>query len=125
VLSHVSIGVKNLARAGTFYDAVFQPLGYVRIWTSHLGIGYGKPGENDRLALFDESDSPGPLAAGPGFHLALTAPARPSVEAAYAAALAHGARGQHPPKEWPQYRPTYFAAFFWDPDGHRIEIVHQ
>ena len=64
MLSHVSIGVKNLARAGMFYDAVFQALGYVRIWTSPLGIGYGKPGGNDRLALFDESDSSGRLAAG-------------------------------------------------------------
>jgi catechol 2,3-dioxygenase-like lactoylglutathione lyase family enzyme len=125
MLSHVSVGVKSLSRSTGFYDAVFGPLGFVRTWSSKIGAGYGPAGKNDQFAIFDESEATGPLAAGSGFHLAFAAPDRGAVEAAYLAALGHGARGQHSPQEWPQYSPSYFAAFFWDPDGHRIEIVHQ
>jgi hypothetical protein len=29
----------------------------------------------------------------------------------------------HAPREWPQYRSDYYATFFLDPDGFRIEVA--
>jgi hypothetical protein len=29
----------------------------------------------------------------------------------------------HEPRLWPEYHPTYFAAFVRDPDGNNVEAV--
>ena len=29
----------------------------------------------------------------------------------------------HPPRLWPQYHPDYYATFFLDPDGFRLEVA--
>jgi catechol 2,3-dioxygenase-like lactoylglutathione lyase family enzyme len=123
VLGHLSFGVADLAKAAAFYDGVLATLGYVRVWSGSDAVGYGEAGGNDKLALFAR---PG-LAAPPGvsFHLAFDAPDRASVDAFHAAALRMGGRDQGAPGERPHYGPTYYAAFVTDPDGHKLEAVHQ
>lgn len=123
MLSHLSFGVADLARAGAFYDAVLKPLGYVRVWNNQDGIGYGAAGGNDRLALFPQSAPAMP--PGPGFHLALVAPTREAVDAFHAAALRLGGLDDGAPGPRPGYSPSYYAAFVIDPDGYKLEAVHQ
>ncbi len=123
MLSHLSFGVNDLERAGTFYDAVLAPLGIVRVWQNPRGVGYGPPGGNDRLALFARAGKVQP--PGEGFHLAFAAPAREAVDAFHAAALAHGGTDLGAPGPRPHYGPTYYAAFVADRDGHKLEAVHQ
>jgi catechol 2,3-dioxygenase-like lactoylglutathione lyase family enzyme len=123
LLGHLSFGVGDLDRAARFYDAALAPLGYVRVWSSAKGVGYGSPGGGDKLALFAR---PGEARApGPGFHLAIDAPARSAVDAFYAAALAHGGVDAGAPGPRAHYSPTYYAAFVIDPDGYKLEAVHQ
>lgn len=124
MLSHLSLGVRDLAHSGAFYDAVLAALGYARVWGSPTGIGYGVAGGNDKLALFPRPGEDG-LAAGGGFHLAFTAPSPAAVDAFHAAALAHGGLCTGPPGPRPHYGPSYYAAFVRDPDGHKLEAVHQ
>ena len=123
LLSHLSLGVGDLERSCTFYDAVLAPLGGERSWSGPTGTGYGPPGQPDQLALFPQ-ESRASLSAGPGSHLALRAPDRAAVDAFHAAALAHGGRSEGPPGPRPQYGPHYYAAFVRDPDGHKLEAVH-
>ena len=121
MLHHLSLAVSDLTRASVFYDAVLAPLGYVRAWTATDAIGYGPPGENDRFAIKAQL---GPVAApGPGTHLAFAAPSHEAVARFYAAALAHGGRDNGAPALCPEYGPDYYAAFVFDPDGHRLEAV--
>ena len=94
MLHHVSIGVADLARSASFYDAALAPLGYVRVWTDDTGIGYGKPGGGDKLAIKLRKGAQPP---GDGFHLAFAAPSREAVAAFHAAALAHGGRDNGAP----------------------------
>ncbi|MES2894599.1 MAG: VOC family protein [Pseudomonadota bacterium] len=122
MLGHVSFGVKDLARAGVFYDAVLRPLGWIRLWDDPRGLGYGRPGEGEKLNLFPHADAHPP---GPGFHLAFDAPDQASVDAFHAAALAAGGTDRGAPGLRRAYSPTYYAAFVMDPDGHRLEAVHQ
>ena len=123
VLSHLSFGVADLAKAAAFYDGVLAALGYVRVWSNEDGVGYGVPGGNDKLALFVQAGSVTP--PGPGFHLAFEAPSRAAVDAFHAAALRLGGRDQGAPGARPHYSPSYYAAFVIDPDGHKLEAVHQ
>jgi catechol 2,3-dioxygenase-like lactoylglutathione lyase family enzyme len=122
-LGHLSFGVSDLERSMAFYDAALAPLGAVRVWRDGRGAGYGPPGGSDRLALKLQEQPVVP--PGPGFHLAFDAPSRDAVDAFHAAALAHGGHDEGAPGLRPHYGPAYYAAFVRDPDGHKLEAVHQ
>lgn len=122
MLSHVSLGTRDLARAATFYDATLAALGYVRLWTGDDGLGYGNAGGSEKLNIFERA---GALPPGEGFHLAFEARDRVAVDRFHAAALAHGGKDAGAPGLRPHYGAQYYAAFVTDPDGHRLEAVHQ
>ncbi|MCP4871111.1 MAG: VOC family protein [Proteobacteria bacterium] len=121
MLSHLSLGVADLARSQAFYDAALAPLGYERLWAYPDALGYGHPGGNDKLALFVHPDADVPLAAGPGFHLCFEAPDSDAVDGFHAAAMASGGSDEGAPGLRPHYGATYYAAFVRDPDGHKLE----
>lgn len=122
MLDHISLGVSDLDRAAVFYDAIVAPLGYIRLFTTPRGIGYGLPGEKDEqfaiLAAGAEARPPGR-----GCHFAFRAPSEAAVHAFFAAALAGGAEDEGPPGLRPAYGPGYYAAFVRDGDGYRLEAV--
>jgi len=128
MLHHLSFGVADLARSGAFYDAVLFPLGYVRVLTHEPGagykeaaIGYGLPGAEDGFGIrWRPQGNPVP---GDGFHVAFRARSREAVTAFYRAALENGGRDNGGMGLHPEHGPDYFAAFVFDPDGHRIEAV--
>lgn len=122
MLSHVSLVVGNIERAAGFYDAVLGALGYVRLWTGANGVGYGAPGGGEKLNLFAEAGARPP---GPGFHLAFAAPDQEAVRRFHDAALAKGGVDIGEPGLRPRYSATYYAAFVFDLDGHKLEAVHR
>ena len=121
MLSHVSLGVADLDRSQAFYDAALATLGFVRVWRFPDAIGYGRPGGDDELALFLKEGAEVPLAAGPGFHLAFSAPSQDAVRGFHAAAVTNGGTDEGGPGLRPHYGATYYAAFVRDPDGHKLE----
>ena len=44
MIDHVSIGVRDIARAKRFYDAALKPLGYSCMAESPGSLGYGASG---------------------------------------------------------------------------------
>jgi hypothetical protein len=44
------------------------------------------------------------------------------VRVAHEGAVREGAEIVHPPTSFPRYHPDYFATFFLDPDGFRVEV---
>jgi catechol 2,3-dioxygenase-like lactoylglutathione lyase family enzyme len=121
MLHHVSLPVADLARSSALYDAALAPMGYRRVVDAPGFAGYGIEDGKDKLALKHASPS---AAAGPKFHLALSAPSREAVASFHTAALKHGATDDGPPGPRLHYGPNYYAEFIIDPDGHRIEAVH-
>jgi glyoxylase I family protein len=129
-LGHVDLVCRDLDRSLAFYAAVFGPLGlqppflvegergeqihYLRF----PAVGSGSIGLRQALA-----DQEFELYAPGLHHLALTVESREDVDAAHAAAAAAGFEILHPPKLWPSYHPEYYATFFLDPDGFRIEVA--
>jgi catechol 2,3-dioxygenase-like lactoylglutathione lyase family enzyme len=122
MLGHLSFGVSDLTRATAFYDAVMGALGFRRVWISPNGVGYGLEEGKDKLALFPRADATPP---GVGFHLAFDADDRAGVDRFHAAALLAGGTSVGPPGLRPHYGASYYAAFVIDPDGHKLEAVHQ
>lgn len=118
MINHVSIGVRDIAKSRTFYDAVLKPLGYTCISSGDGSLGYGK----DVVALWiSASDSPVPSDPKSGLHFCFDAPIRKSVGAFHKAALGAGGGDNGRPGLRDDYGPNYYAAFVIDPDGYRIE----
>jgi catechol 2,3-dioxygenase-like lactoylglutathione lyase family enzyme len=131
-LAHVDLVCRDVQRSIAFYLGVFGELGlqppvtfegergesiyYMRF----PGDGSGSLGL--REASGPEAEQPFELYA-PGFHhLAFAVDARSDVELAHDAAASAGAEVLHAPREWPDYHPSYYATFFLDPDGFRVEV---
>jgi catechol 2,3-dioxygenase-like lactoylglutathione lyase family enzyme len=117
MLDHISIQVRDVAAATSFYDAVLAAIGYRRVLDFGDVIGYG-----DEFPAFwvgkaeAEADHPGLPP-----HVAFAAPDPAGVIAFFEAAVASGAEVLHEPALWPQYHAGYFGAFVRDPDGNNVE----
>jgi glyoxylase I family protein len=119
---HLDITVSDLERSTVFYDRVLPLMGFQRspdvpegpIWAgAHTEIGLvaaRSTSRHDRYA--------------PGLHhLALHAPDRAAIEAVHERLVQLGVPVLDPPADYPQYAPGYYALFFADPDGVRLEHV--
>jgi catechol 2,3-dioxygenase-like lactoylglutathione lyase family enzyme len=118
MLDHISIQCADAAASARFYDAVLATLGAGRVMEFGPAVGYGERGKPEFWI--------GPDATGEGFresHLAFSAPDRATVRAFFDAAVSVGAEVLHEPRPWPEYTPTYYAAFVRDPDGNNVEAV--
>ncbi|MBB2202598.1 VOC family protein [Gluconacetobacter tumulisoli] len=127
MFSHVTVGVRDVGRAATFYDAVLAPLGIVRSWTAEDGrfVGWRKPdGQEEDGTFFIGSPFDGqPPAPGNGWMCAFAAPSHAAVQAAHDAAMSHGGTDEGAPGPRPQYGPHYFGAYMRDPDGNKLHVV--
>lgn len=121
MLHHISLPVADLERSAGFYDLVLSVLGYRRVCSGADYAGYGVLEDQDLFMLKRVSPS---TPAGPGFHLAFSAPTAEAVDAFHRLALANGAMDNGAPGLRSRYGPGYYAAFVIDLDGHRIEAVH-
>ena len=121
MIDHVSIGVRDVAKAKRFYDAALKPLGYECLSASEGSLGYGR----DTIAFWvSKAESPVSPDSKSGLHFCFSAPTRRSVSAFHAAALKAGGRDNGKPGLRSDYGPDYYAAFVADPDGYRIEAYY-
>jgi len=123
MISHLSLGVRDLAASTALYDRSLAPLGYVRLYATERVSGYGPPGGDASLDLFQIGAGEEAVRAIPGFHLAFGARSRAAIDAFHQAALAAGGTDSGPPGLRPQYGDGYYAAFVLDLDGHKLEAV--
>jgi len=123
MITHISIGVRDIERSKRFYDAVLEPLGYkcLRAARSLVGYGYGR----DSIAFWVvQAERPVPADEESGLHFCFAAPEAAAVDAFHAAAIASEGHDNGAPGLRPIYGPGYYAAFIIDPDGYRIEAHH-
>jgi catechol 2,3-dioxygenase-like lactoylglutathione lyase family enzyme len=118
MIDHVSIGVRDIAKAKAFYDAALKPMGYTCLATFDGTLGYGR----ERAAFWiSTSESPVPPDPRSGLHFCFTAPTRASVDEFHRAAVDHGGHDNGKPSLRADYGENYYAAFVIDPEGYRIE----
>ncbi len=125
MFSHITIGTNDFPRAAAFYDAVLAPLGIMRFWAAEDGsvAGWRRDEVSGSLyvgAPFNKADAN----PGNGCMCAFKATSRESVRLAYEAALANGGTDEGLPGPRPQYKPMYYGAYFRDPDGNKLHVVH-
>lgn len=119
MIDHLSVGIADLDASIRFYDAALAPLGYRRVYNVDGAAAYGR----EFPAFWINLPLEGAPSAGNGFHVCFQARTRAAVEAFHAAALEAGATDAGAPGLRPEYGETYYGAFAYDPDGHKIEAV--
>lgn len=119
MIDHVSVPVRDLRRAATFYEAVLAPLGYTKRDDRPKTVGFGKGYSEFWINLRPNA----PHDDDPGTHVALRTKSKDAVDAFHAAALAHGGVCDGAPGLRGEEGDGYYAAFIRDPDGNRIEAV--
>lgn len=116
MIDHLTLKVKDLRKARSFYTAALAPLGYEIVMEFEGTVGMGADRKPD-LWLAQDPENTRPM------HLAFSAPDRKAVDAFHAAALAAGAKDNGKPGVRTEYHPTYYAAFVVDENGHNLEAV--
>jgi glyoxylase I family protein len=124
---HLDLVVSSIERSLPFYTDLLAPLGYHRVsevegergetiwYVSGPGTSVGlreaqAEGEHDRYRV--------------GLHhIAFEAYSRGLVDERHAWLVARGAEIESTPQEY-TYMPGYYAVFFYDPDGIKLEILH-
>ncbi len=119
MFDHLSIGVRDLAAAGRFYDALLEPLGHAKTWMQERELAYGSGGAR-RFWLYPVEGS---QITGLGSHIAFRADTKGAVHAAYDAAIELGAHTLRAAGLHPDIGPDYYGAIILDADGNKIEIV--
>lgn len=123
-LHHVDLTVGDFRRSKEFYAQVLPLMGFERLpkefgavaWrgATIIAIQPAKPEEKDRVHS----------RYAPGLHhLAFRAPSRAAVDALHAELTTLGVAILDPPADYP-YSAGYYAVFFADPDGMKLEYVH-
>ena len=121
VFDHIDLRVVDVARCRPFYDALLKEYGF---------RGKAQPdGSQLYYRLEDRRVREVIVVNGEPDHVpnatrvAFFAPTRADVDRIGAVAQAAGARAYEPPAPCPEYTETYYAAFFEDPDGNKLEVV--
>jgi catechol 2,3-dioxygenase-like lactoylglutathione lyase family enzyme len=124
-LDHIDLTASDLDRSVAFYEKVLGALGFSRVahesyiaWSNgkmNIGLRAAEPELRD--ARFEKGR--------PGLHhIALRASARADVDEFHAFLNDEAILVLDPPAEYPQYGRDYYAVFFSDPDGVKLELVH-
>ena len=121
MFDHVSIGVRDIARAKAFYDAALKPLEFTCLSADETSLGYGKKTVGFWILA---AQRPVPDDPKSGVHFCFTAPSKQSVAAFHKAAMTAGGRDNGKPGVRKDYGPEYYAAYVFDPDGYRLEAYH-
>lgn len=123
-VDHVSLNVSDLAKSKPFYDSLLTYLGF----KPHAGDGWTNDKNGVWINQADEQHS------GVTYdrknigitHLAFRLETREAVDELYERfLLPHSVTVLYGgPREYPQYTEGYYAVFFEDPDGFKLEGVY-
>jgi catechol 2,3-dioxygenase-like lactoylglutathione lyase family enzyme len=135
-IDHIQITLQDIAEAEIFYDKLMPILGFdlaekskgrvdandfdvIEYAHSNIVIGFNSP----RKAFKKETihrRKPGSI-----HHLAFKAKSTKEIDDLFPLIEAIGATIVNPPQYYPQHGEKYYALFFKDPQGIKLEVMHE
>jgi glyoxylase I family protein len=124
---HVDLVVSSIERSLQFYTGLLGPLGYTRVEEVVGERGetiWYLSGPRTAVGLREaQTDRPHDRYAIGLHHLAFEAESRRQVDEIADWITSQPVQVESEPQEY-AYLPGYYAVFFYDPDGIKLEIVH-
>ena len=126
MLGHLGVNVQHLTQAKAYYDSLMPLLDFEPYLSAADQFAYrpagGKPGTY--LFFYPALEREGYSRHRPGLqHLAFMVRSQAAVHTVHAKVQELGSPVIHPPQEFPQYHPGYYAMFWQDPEGFMLEVV--
>ncbi|WP_298289839.1 VOC family protein [Novosphingobium sp.] len=116
MIGYVTLGTNDMERGAKFYDAIAAELGVCRMMEFDTAIAWGTPGGGAGVGLIKPFDG-NAATVGNGVMVALEAKDKDQVDRLHAIALANGGTCEGPPGPRGD---TFYAAYFRDPDGNKL-----
>ncbi len=120
---HVDLRVTDLRKVRALYDALLPALGFTLIEDGAEEINYHEPGKQRSRPFFglmlDRDHRPDRS------RIAFRASSRDEVDRLAAIAHKAGAPAFEPPENYSAEYPWYYATFFEDADGNKLEICYR
>lgn len=116
---HIDLRVADLVAAAAFYDELLPALGFTERYHGEEWKVWATTDPLPSTAYFAVTEEPGHL--GNSNRIAFWVETAADVDRVAAVARRAGAAGLSGPKPVP-YGPGYYAAFFADPSGNRLEV---
>src|SRR3989344_2814762 len=122
---HITISVSNFDKSKIFYAKLFTKVGYTKVaegeqsarWKSPEGFSFGI-----KQAKYKE---PKYRFFSPGIHhFCFKAQSAKQVDELYSLLLKEKTRIYDKPQKYPEYTDKYYAVFFADPDGIKLELAY-
>lgn len=127
---HIDLNVSDLEASKTVYGPVLEFLGYTQVKDTPRGCEWDLKGHEGRGASIGLRRCDSAEAAhrhrryAPGLHhLAWRAESRADVDALHDLLAGRGITVLDAPAHYPEYSGDYYAVFFEDPDGIKLEYV--
>lgn len=119
---HIDFRVKDRAHAQRFYGQLLPALGFTvhrdeQEWQTYYGPGQGKP------PFFGFTEDPDHRPN--GTRISFWADSREEVDRVAEVVRCAGGQAMEGPELVTEYTPDYYAFFFEDPDGNKLEICHR
>ncbi len=129
-MNHLRLTVSDIPRAEAFYDPLLHFMGYELVEKDEVRLAWKMPSPaGNRQWIILSVAAEGSRYAGhdrysPGLHhFAWNSESREEVDRFHKLLLERGVEVLDPPAEY-GYEPGYYAVFFADPDGLKLEFVH-
>jgi len=120
LFDHVDMRVRDLARVRRLYDALLGAMGYTQVNADEESAGYHRPDETGAEPFLwlvaDGEHRPSHT------RIALAAQTRDEVDRLAETAREAGAQAFEAPQLVLEYGPEYYATFFEDAEGNKLEI---
>lgn len=126
MISYVTVGADDIARAKQFYDAFLPALGY-ELKEGPEGLSYALPVAPGQTILLPDfyvkpTFNGAPASAGNGTMVAFEARNQNQVRALHLAVLAAGGADEGQPGFRASYGPHFYVSYLRDPQGNKIAI---
>ncbi len=126
MLGHLGLNVPDLVAAKGYYDELVPFVGFEEFFTAEDRFAY-RPANGKRgtyLFFYPASRPAAYDGEAVGLqHLAFMVRNRSQVRLVHELAVRRGDTVLHPPQDFPQYPPPYYATFWRDPHGFKLEAV--
>jgi len=120
---HVDLRVADLAEALPLYRALLPALGFARTFHDDTWKVFAADGELPGAPFFSITEDRDHVAN--ANRIAFWAETRADVDRIGALLRGLGADIESGPRDCPEYRGRYYAVFFRDACGNRLEVVHR
>ncbi len=121
MIGYVTLGTNDFARSCAFYDALLAEMGATRMMDTEQFVAWTVPGNPGAGICVTKPHDGQPATVGNGVMVAIAAVSTDQVDALYQKAMELGAtdEGAAGPRG-----EGFYAGYFRDPDGNKLNFFH-